>query len=185
MSFSENQTVVKRLIQSNPDSRGRGGTPAHLRETAPTSSPVFANGNLPGLLTKRSANTVAEIRHQMCAMQWWSKLCRFLLFVPPQRGDWGLRFACRTQRSSGRETIQKHVWKEQGYFVQNFTRSSTSIIHCPAFAAISLQSYQGLIRENCSTLLAQCIVGRPTGRFPNCCQCSIRRTHRSWGKLMM
>ena len=97
---------------------------------------------------------------------------------------WGSH-ADKAALSLGREPVRRQVWKEHGYAVQNFTKSSTSTIHCSAFAAMSFQSYQCLIRENCSNLLAQCIAGRPTGPLPNCCHCSIRRAHRSWGRLMM
>ena len=79
----------------------------------------------------------------------------------------------------------KQVWKENGYFVQNFAKSSTSTIHCSAFAATFFQSYHCLIREKCSNLLAQCIAGCPTDRLPHNCQCIIRRTHRSLDRLMM
>ena len=34
--------------------------------------------------------------------------------------------------SLGREPVRKQVWKEHGYAVQNFTKSSTSTIHCSA-----------------------------------------------------
>ena len=52
---------------------------------------------------------------------------------------------------------------------------------------LSVCSYIFPIRPtlDSSNLLAQCIAGRPTGPLPQGCQYSIRRTHRSWGRLMM
>ena len=81
-----------------------------------------------------------------------------------------LRFACRKGSPVlGREparnvrNFEQSVKNKLGYFVQNFTNSSMSIIQWSASVATFFQSSQRFIRENCSNLFVQFIAGRPTG----------------------
>ena len=91
-----------------------------------------------------------------------------------------LRFACRKGNPVlGREptrnvrNFEQSVKNKLGYFLQNFTSSSISIIQWSASVATFFQSSQRFIRENCSNLLVQFIAGRSTGPLPIGCQCSI------------
>ena len=92
------------------------------------------------------------------------QICTQLLFSHGRR----LRFEVRTLKRQpcwGREPVRNflnlnNLWNNLGYFVQNFTNSSISIIHWSASVATFLQSSQRFIRENCSNLFVQFIAGR-------------------------
>lgn len=96
----------------------------------------------------------------------------------------------KRQPGLGRGPVQNvrkclnNLWNKLGYVVPNFTDSSISIIHWPACVATCLQSTQPFIRKNCSNLFVQFIAGRPAVPLPIGCQCSIRRTQCSYGRLM-
>ena len=111
-------------------------------------------------LSMRLSSRYSE-RNPCCSSGWWvSSVCSIQLRINCSRTSYSKRLIWSEVRMPtrqpflGREPMRKQVWKEHGYAVQNFTKSSTSTIHCSAFAAMSFQSYQCLIRENCSNLFA-------------------------------